>query len=47
MSGPYGESKKINYCGVKTAFDFYESRFHDAICAEEIVRVFVVPWTCS
>lgn len=33
-------------CGVETAFDFYESRFHYAVCAEEIVRVFAVPRTC-
>ncbi|BCT33428.1 Imm15 family immunity protein [Pseudomonas sp. BNK-6] len=33
-----------NY-GVETAFDFYESRFHDAVCSEESVRVFAVPRT--
>ncbi|WP_225929961.1 Imm15 family immunity protein [Pseudomonas botevensis] len=32
-------------CGAGTAFDFYESRFYDAACAEEIVRVFAVPKT--
>ncbi|MGY2293767.1 Imm15 family immunity protein [Pseudomonas sp. SDO528_S397] len=33
-------------CGVETVFDFYESRFYDTACAEEIIRVFAVPRTC-
>nr|BFD42047.1 hypothetical protein FFPRI1PSEUD_35460 [Pseudomonas sp. FFPRI_1] len=38
--------RHFSNCGVETAFDFYESRFHDAVCAEEIVRVFTVARTC-
>lgn len=30
-------------CGVETIFDFYESRFYDVACGEDIVRVFAVP----
>ncbi|WP_192558480.1 Imm15 family immunity protein [Pseudomonas allokribbensis] len=34
--------RHFSNCGLETAFDFYESRFHDAACGEEIVRVFAV-----
>ena len=37
--------KRFSSCGAETAFDFYESRFYDAACAEEIVRIFAVPRT--
>jgi len=35
--------RHFSSCGIKTAFDFYESRFHDAACDEKIVRIFAVP----
>ncbi|WP_426186981.1 Imm15 family immunity protein [Pseudomonas sp. NFXW11] len=35
--------RHFSNCGAETAFDFYESRFYDAACAEELVRVFAVP----
>lgn len=38
--------RHFSNCGVETAFDFHESRFHDAVCDEEIVRVFAVARTC-
>lgn len=38
--------RHFSNCGVEAAFDFYESRFHDAIYAEETVRIFAVPRTC-
>jgi hypothetical protein len=37
--------RHFSSCRIKTAFDFYESRFHDAACDENIVRVFAVPKT--
>lgn len=35
--------KSFSKGGAEAAFDFYESRFYDAACAEEIVRVFAIP----
>lgn len=29
--------------GGKGLFDFYESKFYDSICGEDIVRVYAVP----
>ncbi|WP_350616354.1 Imm15 family immunity protein [Pseudomonas sp. HY7a-MNA-CIBAN-0227] len=30
-------------CNLDNIFDFYESRFYDSACGEDIVRVFVIP----
>ncbi|BBP71806.1 hypothetical protein PHLH6_38100 [Pseudomonas sp. Seg1] len=35
--------RHFSNCGVETLFDFYESRFYDVACGEDIVRVFAVP----
>lgn len=41
------EMKKVkNYfdkLGSKALFDFHESRFHDSVCGEDIIRIFAVP----
>jgi len=34
--------RHFSNCGLEAAFDFYESRFHDAACGEAVVRVFAV-----
>lgn len=34
---------KFHKIGGEAIFDFYESRFYDSACDEEVIRVFVVP----